>query len=38
MGREELFPAGRGKDENPRDGVGRGGAKVKIRGAKKHAN
>ena len=29
----ELFPAGRGEDENPRGGPGRGGAKIKIRGA-----
>ena len=33
MGRAELFPAGRGEDENPRGGAGWGGAKVKIRGA-----
>ena len=33
MGGAELFPAGQGKDENPRGRAGWGGAKVKIRGA-----
>ena len=33
MGGAELFPAGRGEDENPQGGAGGGGAGMKIRGA-----
>ena len=34
----ELFPAGRGEDENPRDGVGRGEDENPRGGAKKRVN
>ena len=30
MCRAELFPAGRGEDENPRGGPGRGGARKRV--------
>ena len=33
MSGAELFPAGRGEDENPQGWAGWGGAKMRIRGA-----